>query len=522
MNEVEIFAYDRVLYPNYLHAQTHPDRLATMTKFFGVEPKAIENCRVLELGCGTGSSLLSFAYDLPNSEFIGIDLSEKQIALGNLAIEAVSLKNLKLLQGDIMQINRETFGEFDYVIAHGLYSWVPDLVRDQILKVCRETLAERGVAFVSYNALPGFHIRQITRDLMSFHTENIHSPSEKVSQSVAILQFMAKSSAKESIYKQILNDELKIVSERNFENIFHDEIAEVNHAVYFRDFVAHAARHNLQFVTEVENFTSGNINYPLEVLEVLQEVSEDVIAYEQYLDFIKGRRFRQSLLCRRELEINRQPDLETLRSIRFASPIRPESAKPELSTLKHEKFLGQKNENAEINHPLTKAALVYLGKIWTRTATFEELVSASRALLNRESETEFELTEQEEKVLIDNLFKIFCSGLIRFHLHEPNYTTEISEKPLASPVARWQAQNSESISTLLCTSMEMQDKISRELLRLLDGTRNHRQIAADLESFINSPALDQPLEIKKNILRQLPAQLENNLKSFAAMGLIVS
>ena len=82
MTEAAMFSYDRILYPNYLHTQTHPDRLATMTKFFGMNAKPVENCRVLELGCGTGSRLLSFAYDLPDSEFVGIDLSEKTNRIG--------------------------------------------------------------------------------------------------------------------------------------------------------------------------------------------------------------------------------------------------------------------------------------------------------------------------------------------------------------------------------------------------------------------------------------------------------
>src|SRR5689334_7288033 len=99
MSENTPFAYDNVIYPNYLHTQTHPDRLATMSSFLGLKPKPVENCRVLELGCGTGSSLLSFANDLRESEFIGIDLSEKQIEIGNRAVREIGLTNLKLLHG---------------------------------------------------------------------------------------------------------------------------------------------------------------------------------------------------------------------------------------------------------------------------------------------------------------------------------------------------------------------------------------------------------------------------------------
>lgn len=522
MAEETMFAYDRFLYPHYLHPQTHPDRLATMTKFFGMNPQPIENCRVLELGCGTGSGLLSFAYDLPDSEFTGVDLSEKQIALGNVAVNAVGLKNLTLKQADIMDISRETYGEFDYIIAHGVYSWVPDFVRDQMLKICREMLAEQGVAFISYNTLPGCHLRRMVRDMMLFYSKDIAAPLEKVQQSLGLLKFIADSSNKDKNYHSILAAEFETLSKRNAEGIFHDDLADTNHAVYFHEFVSHAARHDLQFVTEVEHFTTKDVNYPKEVMDTLAEISDDVIAFEQYLDFINGRRFRQSLLCRRELEISKQPDRNMIRQVRIAAQLDPVSEKPELSTNKHEEFAGTKVEKIEINHPLTKAAFYYLAQIWAHSVTFDELVEASKKLLNDESETDFEIAEKDEEVLTDILFQIFCSGMIRLHIHEPRYAAVVSEKPCVSPIARWQLDNTESISTLLCTSVVLQDKLAVQVLKLLDGTRSHDEILMAITDFIGSPAFDQPLEIKKGILESLPAQLENNLKKFADMGLLVS
>jgi methyltransferase-like protein/SAM-dependent methyltransferase len=522
MSEESIFAYDRVLYPNYLHTQTHPDRLATMSKFFGVNPKPIEKCRVLELGCGTGSSLLSFAYDLPGSEFIGIDLSEKQIELGNLAVRSIGLQNLTLLQGDIMQITREKFGEFDYIIAHGLYSWVPDPVRNQILKISRDLLAEQGVAFVSYNTLPGCHFRQIAREMMLFHTRNLSSPIEKVEQSLGIFKFIAEAAPREKAYQKVFEDEFNRLSKINYENIFHDDLADFNHPVYFHEFVSHAENNDLQYVTEVEHFTAQIAKFSKEVLETLEGISDNLIALEQYLDFINCRRFRQTLLCHKELKISQKPNPQVLRQIRVASPVSAFSEKPELATDKIEKFVAEKTEHIEINHPLTKAALFYLGKIWARTASFEELVEASRQLLAEESGTGREFTKEDEQTLVDILFLVSSSGLLRLHVHEPSFVSEVSEKPQASPIARWQAEHSDSISTLLCTSVFIQDKLGLELVKLLDGTRSQGQLVRDLTEFINSEEFDQPTEIKETILRELPEQLERNLNSFASMALLIS
>lgn len=522
MQTKQEFDYDKVLYPNYLHTQTHPDRLATMTKFFGMNPKPVENCRVLELGCGTGTSLLSFAFDLPDSEFIGIDLSQKQIELGSATVKKLGIRNLTLKQGDIMKFTREEFGEFDYIIAHGLYSWVPEPVRNQVLKICRATLAPQGVAFISYNALPGCHFREIIRGMMMFHTRNITDPLEKVRESLSITKFISDAVPSQKLHEPILQKEVENLGKRSLENIYHDELADFSHPVYFHEFMAHAEKHDLQFVTETEYFTGKNVSFPKEVLETLDKISDDVIAHEQYLDFISNRRFRQTLLCHKELEISRVPDAKILREVRIASPLQPESEKPEFSTAKHEVFVGEKNHRVEINHPLTKAALFHLGQIWARSKSFDELVSSCKKILSAECGTEVEVTVKDEEILTEMLFQIFCSGMLRLHVHEPVFTSEVSEKPLASPIARLQSEDSYSISSLLSTGVLMQDEIGNELIKLLDGTRDHKQLIVELTQFINSDKFDQPTQIKESLIGELPEKLEENLTKFAQMALLIS
>lgn len=522
MTDQQIFSYDKVIYPNYLHTQTHPDRLATMSGFFGVQAKPVERCRVLELGCGTGGSLLSFAYDLKDSEFIGIDLSEKQIEIGKQAVSEIGLKNLELRQADIMQINREDYGEFDYIIAHGIYSWVPDFVRDQILKICNEMLAEQGIAFVSYNALPGAHFGLMTRGMMMYHTRNLESANDKVNQSLSLLKFIADNASIDKNYKELLQSELKSLSERGFAGIFHDQLADFYHPVYFHEFVAHASSYNLQYVTEVEYFTLRDSNYPKEILQLFDQLGDDKIAVEQYLDFIKGRRFRQSLICRAELKVSNQPDPKFTREIRMASPVTTQTKKTDFSLGKHEIFSADGKGKIEIDHPLTKAALCYLGSIWVRSATFPEIVENAAKILMQETGAEVEVSERDVEILTDVLFKIFCVGMLRFSTHEPQFTNEVSDKPFASDLARWQTDSSDSISTLLSTSIAIEDALGKELLRLCDGTRDHAQLVRDMSEFIKSAKFDSPTEVKNHILENMPAQLEKNLKSFADLALLVS
>src|SRR5258706_14259432 len=200
-------SYDSVLYPSYTHPQTHPERLAVIGTILGLEPAAPTRCRVLELGCGNGANLVPMAWGLPQSEFAGIDLASRPIALGQSMIQALGLTNIRLVHGSIIEVTAD-WGKFDYIIAHGLYSWVPAEVQKHVLTLCREFLAPRGIAFVSYNSLPGGHLRNMLREMMLFHTRGFDSADERVKQAMAFVRFLAEAHDSNDPYRLWLRSEL--------------------------------------------------------------------------------------------------------------------------------------------------------------------------------------------------------------------------------------------------------------------------------------------------------------------------
>src|SRR5262245_10234755 len=121
--------YDEMPYDSYPYIQTHPSRLAVIATLFGMNPPAVEKCRVLELGCASGGNLIPMAEMLPASEFVGVDLSGRQIADGQRIVDALGLSNITLRHASILDVD-ESYGPFDYVICHGVFSWVPDQVRE--------------------------------------------------------------------------------------------------------------------------------------------------------------------------------------------------------------------------------------------------------------------------------------------------------------------------------------------------------------------------------------------------------
>src|SRR5262249_48719711 len=157
--------YDVVPYHGNAYRESHPDHLATIARLFALAPPAVDTCRVLELGCASGANLIPMAVAVPGASFLGIDLSQRQVDDGRKTIEDLSLKNIELVHGSIEAIG-DDHGLFDYIICHGVYSWVPRHVQDHILHVCSHNLAANGVAYVSYNTYPGWFLRGMVRRMM--------------------------------------------------------------------------------------------------------------------------------------------------------------------------------------------------------------------------------------------------------------------------------------------------------------------------------------------------------------------
>jgi SAM-dependent methyltransferase len=184
--------YDEVPYQGGAYPQTNPERLATIATLFGMRPPPIEKCRVLEIGTADGSNLIPLSYIYPNSEFLGIDLSASQVATGNAIIRELGLKNIQLEALDIAELRNNT-GVFDYIICHGVFSWVPRLIQDAIFDVCARLLTPNGIAYISYNTYPGWSFRGVARDIMCFHAGPFKRAEDKIEQACAMLRFVAES-----------------------------------------------------------------------------------------------------------------------------------------------------------------------------------------------------------------------------------------------------------------------------------------------------------------------------------------
>ena len=493
--------YDRVPYPGYAYPQTHPDRLATLAKLFGVSAAPVERCRVLELGCGDGGNLLPMAYGLPDSEFVGVDLASTAVAQGHESAEALGLTNIEFVRADLADLARlgGDLGAFDFVIAHGVYSWVPAHVRDRLLGVCREHLAPGGVAFVSYNALPGGHVRTMLREMMIFDGQGRSAPEDRTQRARQFLAALKDGCSADPAYRQILTETIDQALAKGDAALFHDDLSLDNRAVYFHEFMGHARAQRLQYLAEADFFEMhAGVSSP-EAVSFLDEQADDIVVREQYLDFLKCRRFRQTLLCHDAVAVNRSLSPALVESFRIASHAEPAEGDKAAVVV----FRGPHGAALRTDEPVIKATLDVLRARWPVTVPFGELLGLARAQLvagKRGARSEAD----DARVLGEALLRAYGVNLVELHLHQPRFVTTPGERPRASAVARRQAALGEAVNTLRHTTLRIDDATGRRLITLLDGSRDRAALMRELaEGSDPSPELAAKLDRKLAELARL-------------------
>ncbi len=526
-NQPLLTDYEAVPYPSFSYPQTHPDRLATVATLHGLLPVAVERCRVLEIGCASGGNLIPMAAGLPGSHFVGIDLSARQIAAGQAMVAELGLSNIELRPLNLLDITSE-LGRFDYVIAQGVYSWVPAPVRNQLLALCRDHLTPSGVAYISYNTYPGWHGRGAVRDMMCYHIRRLSDPKARVVQARELLSFLARSVPVEgNAYGSLLREEEQNLRDKWDAYLLHDELETVNEPVYFHQFVEHAERAGLRYLGEADPGSTTATQLAPQAVEVLAKMGDDRVGREQYLDFVTNRMFRQSLLCHREVT-PRPPHPEHLAPFRVASRARCLSARPDLRTGKVEEFRGPSGPSVGTDHALTKAAFLHLAEFWPLALPLADLQAAARTRLAAEAVVVQEETAyaRDNHLLAENLLQAFLAGVLELHIHAPPLTLQPGRLPRAPEFARLQARAGNRVTNLRHEVVPLDD-ISRHLLGLLDGSRDRETLVEAMRQWVGARGMvvqrhGRPVTDADQVRGALAEGLTAQLEALARAALLLA
>ncbi|HEY3493464.1 MAG TPA: methyltransferase domain-containing protein [Polyangiaceae bacterium] len=483
----------------------HPDHLGAVAVLHGLEPAPAERCRVLEIGCGDAWNLLPMAEELPGSELTGVDLDAARIERGEAVRATLGLENLTLRAADFTRLD-SSLGRFDYVVAHGLYSWAGDAVRDVFFERLSELLSERGVAFVSANVHPGWRLREPARELALFHAHASGAgEAEPLVQRLRTLtRFFAENMSREGPDLAFAAEQYRALSGVNDYLFGFDQLGD-SRPSYFEPLVRRAERAGLSYVTDAALLSGQYARLPARLRQGIAELSADRIAREQYADFCALPTFRQFVFSKaRPAEAASAEALSKLflvggfRQTDASDITKPGPTAFEFGALKF-----------TVTEPLAKGALLELGAIFPHALAFEELERRALARLGKDA---------APASFAAALLELALLGPLTVRARPVLAARSAGERPRISEASRFQLATLERATTALHTFCPVPSLFEREALRACDGRRTRAEILAELVRLVNDGSIpkselgpDPGSELESSVSRRFERTLASAL-----------
>ncbi len=440
-------SYDEVAYPSTVFQQTQPDRLFTMASLHGLTPPPVKTARVLEIGGGDGMNVISLAVAYPETQSLSFDLSAKAVARGQAMIRDAGIDTVRVEVGDIMDAAETMAEKFDYVVCHGVYAWVPEAVREGIWKLIDRVLSDNGVAYVSYNAMPGGHLRIAIREMLLRHVAGITDPEERIATAQQFLEAYGKPQDNDRGVQATMREMARGIRSKRGSVLYHDELGDIFAPQAITDVSHDAGAHGLIYLTDAG---PGILMDGFIQDEGADESQSGIVRAAQERDDDGVRFFRQSLFVRATQKPVRRLDNSRIEPLYAASKARRLS----------DNVFKCNGTEFEITEPAMIAALERLTAAWPRRvpiAEFADNPSIVRALFHQ---WDFGLTE------------VFADPLPCPH--------DLPERPRVSPLVRAQLRSGETNVCSLDQHLRRIDEPGpRALLDLIDGRKTTAELEAE-------------------------------------------
>jgi methyltransferase-like protein/ubiquinone/menaquinone biosynthesis C-methylase UbiE len=482
------FDYESVPYRGTVVPNTSPNHLAICASWCQ-GPRPPSRClHVAELGCGDGANLLPLAFYHPESTFTGIDNSRTALDRAHEGAHCLDLDNIRFVLKDVRDLDPAVFAPCDYVIAHGLYSWVGEDARDAILTFCCKSLMPSGLAYISYNAQPGWATRSLVREtLLRARLVREAAVEAKAERAIEVAtQLLEDLPSRDYAFAVLLAEELKRVRNGKPFYVFHEYLAEVNEGFWLRDFVERARRNGLDYVADAQSCRwEGHV--PGDLKSALAKRDLDPIEQEEAADLLCNRYFRASILCRADAPRSSTLHRELLEELHIATCLRAESDPFDLREGEGERFFRPGGPEITLDASITKAAVVLMAAQWPLGMRLQTLYQQATQLLTVHG---CEVPTGARSQLSDELMTLFEAGQIDLRLREPAHHTEVPDYPQAHALALFEAEHREALTTPYHVLLPFEPQ-ALALVRTLDGSRSR----VELQRAFGKELVDQTLEI---------------------------
>ncbi|MBI3430689.1 MAG: methyltransferase regulatory domain-containing protein [Hydrogenophilales bacterium] len=496
-------SYDELPYDSLPLPETQPDFMAAVAKLHGFETPEPSRARILELGCASGGNLIPLAWRWPDSDCVGVELSRVQAEAGAAFIAALGTRNVRIVHGDLAALP-DDLGQFDYIIAHGVFSWVPPAVQQALLDVCRRHLSPHGVAYVSFNVAAGWAM------LLPLRTELIERTTAGLPAPVRFEQALRVLDELEAEWTDpVLLKEIAYLKSAAPSYLFHEYLAEFNVPMRFSEFAAQLDAHGLRYVGE-----AGPRRAVVELEDAWGLTPEGMagrwLDAEAALDEAHLTRFRRTLIARADAPCAQPPRIEALNGLMFYADLRCDD-EIDLETACEQTFINPAGNTFPVAHPAMKAGAMVLAMAYPGSLDYSGLLAEALRVM-----TEYGVTENvEEAAFRAALFQLVMAHGVMPGVSFDSCVNEPDEHPCAHDLARLQAKSPGwVVSGVRHVAMDL-DAPGRNLLGLLDGSRTIDTLTGIMQARLADAGGDQSLETVREMTRR-------QLWLFARQGLLVT
>lgn len=482
--------YDELPYDSLPLPETQPDFLAAIAWLHGYEAPPLHRVRVLELGCASGGNLIPLAFHHPESEYLGIELSRLQAEAGARFVAALGLGNVHIVHGDLAALP-DDLGAFDFIIAHGVFSWVPPAVQQALLRVCREHLSPNGLAYISFNVAAGWQKLMPLREALLAGTDaNLPAP-QRVAQAHKVLVRLETEWVDPLMLQEISH--LKAAAPSY---LFHEFLAEYNAPMRFADFTRQLTRAGLRYVGEAG---PRRAVVDLENACALTPAATATrwIEAEIALDEVMQTRFRRALISRDDAPSAHPPQSARLAQLAFYCDLTSE-AEIDLDTHCEQDFINAAGNRFSVANPMLKAAIMALSAAYPAALRYADWVQAANELM-----TYFEASgNRDETEFREALFSLVMAQGVLPSLENQSYSTALDLMPQAHALARLQANTPGWIVSGVRQVAIGLDEQGRALLALLDGTQTVDQLTQAMQRTLKCDGLELSVETIEQLIQQ--------------------
>ena len=462
--------YEAIAYPHYVHPLTDPARLAVLGRIFGMRPAAPGAARVLEIGCGAGSNLLAMAARRPGSRFLGLDFAGPDIAWGCALAAEAGLNNVELRQQDLLTW-QPGGARFDYIIAWGVFSWVPREVKDRLLALCRECLTPTGIACVSYMTYPGCKQAESLRDLLLLRTGSFAGAQEKVAAAHRTLDFLDRAYGAlppETAHAGFLRSEVGRIREKEGHFLLHDDLEVNRHPFYLLQFTNWAARHGLRYLGDAEFHAMLLENLPPETARELSAMGLNQLETEQMIDYVVNRSFRATLLSQAGATDGAM-HAEFLAELCFRGRLQPDGAWQAGDPEGY--FLTTTRQRVALRPVELVSFLRALAERPAAFTPYREILRAAQTAVGRP------FTDAEQTRLCGKLLSLYGRQQVEISAQPFHPPTEIPAQPRLTPLNAALVSRRGIITTAFQESIRLAEP-ELTCARLLDGSRGRTELEA--------------------------------------------